>query len=318
MNININNYSIENSKQNGKPQKSGQIKSLNIGNLTANNTKTAIDKKRELVKKQAMKIIGDALNQDNKALDSINDMYDKKSESLEKLNDIQSKLKDIDNKKESLRLEYGIDADSEEQKDLELLEKYQNNINGAAYDDFTEEEINRLKELQNEPRTEYQKKALMLNSSKDKMYLEIKKIENEIIGMTESISMAEIELNKSQNMLKATESANGIIEASEDEILGMLIKEGMDNIEEKMEEELEKAKEAAEKKAEEEEKIEERKEQKEFLEKQEEVEKLEHKITTNRQSDTNVAKAQNEIRRILEENNMINEDLKGIDIDLNF
>ena len=318
MNININNYLIENSKQNGKPQKSGQIKSLNIGNLTANNTKTAIDKKRELVKKQAMKIIGDAWNQDNKALDSINDMYDKKSESLEKLNDIQSKLKDIDNKKESLRLEYGIDADSEEQKDLELLEKYQNNINGAAYDDFTEEEINRLKELQNEPRTEYQKKALMLNASKDILYLETKKIENEIIGMTESISMSEIELNKSQNMLKATESANGIIEASEDEILGMLIKEGMDNIEEKMEEELEKAKEAAEKKAEEEEKIEERKEQKEFLEKQEEVEKLEHKITTNRQSDTNVAKAQNEIRRILEENNMINEDLKGIDIDLNF
>ena len=318
MNININNYSIENSKQNGKPQKSGQIKSLNIGNLTANNTKTAIDKKRELVKKQAMKIIGDAWDSDNKASDSINDMYDKKSQSLEKLNDIKSKLKDIDNKKESLRLEYGIDADSKEQKDLELLEKYQNNMNGASYDDFTEEEINRLKELQNEHRTEYQKKALMLNASKDILYLETKKIENEIIGMTESISMSEIELNKSQNMLKATESANGIIEASEDEILGMLIKEGMDNIEEKMEEELEKAKEAAEKKAEEEEKIEERKEQKEFLEKQEEVEKLEHKITTNRQSDTNVAKAQNEIRRILEENNMINEDLKGIDIDLNF
>ena len=318
MNININNYSIENSKQNGKPQKSGQIKSLNIGNLTANNTKTAIDKKRELVKKQAMKIIGDAWNQDNKALDSINDMYDKKSESLEKLNDIQSKLKDIDNKKESLRLEYGIDADSEEQKDLELLEKYQNNINGAAYDDFTEEEINRLKELQNEPRTEYQKKALMLNASKDILYLETKKIENEIIGMTESISMSEIELNKSQNMLKATESANGIIEASEDEILGMLIKEGMDNIEEKMEEELEKAKEAADKNAEKEEKAEERKEQKELLEKEHEAERLEKKVSDNRQSQSNVEQAQNEIRRILEENNMINEDLKGIDIDLNF
>ena len=51
MNININNYLIENSKQNGKPQKSGQIKSLNIGNLTANNTKTAIDKKRRTCKK---------------------------------------------------------------------------------------------------------------------------------------------------------------------------------------------------------------------------------------------------------------------------
>ena len=318
MNININNYSIENSKQNGKPQKSGQIKSLNIGNLTANNTKTAIDKKRELVKKQAMKIIGDAWNQDNKALDSINDMYDKKSESLEKLNDIQSKLKDIDNKKESLRLEYGIDADSKEQKDLELLEKYQNNMNGASYDDFTEEEINRLKELQNEPRTEYQKKALMLNASKDILYLETKKIENEIIGMTESISMSEIELNKSQNMLKATESANGIIEASEDEILGMLIKEGMDNIEEKMEEELEKAKEAADKNAEKEEKAEERKEQKELLEKEHEDERLEKKVSDNRQSQSNVEQAQNEIIRILEENNMINEDLKGIDIDLNF
>ena len=158
----------------------------------------------------------------------------------------------------------------------------------------------------------------MLNASKDILYLETKKIENEIIGMTESISMSEIELNKSQNMLKATESANGIIEASEDEILGMLIKEGMDNIEEKMEEELEKAKEAADKNAEKEEKAEERKEQKELLEKEHEDERLEKKVSDNRQSQSNVEQAQNEIRRILEENNMINEDLKGIDIDLNF
>lgn len=62
-------------------------------------------------------------------------------------------------------MDYGVDKDSQEQKDLELLEKYQNNRYGSAEDTFSKEELERLKELQNTPLTEYQEKVLKLNSS---------------------------------------------------------------------------------------------------------------------------------------------------------
>ena len=59
-------------------------------------------------------------------------------------------------------------------------------------------------------------------------------------------------------MLKAGEAADSILEASDKEILGMMIQEGKDSIDEKQEEE--KAEEASEKREEQQERIDEAKE----------------------------------------------------------
>ena len=163
--------------------------------------------------------------------------------------------------------EYNVSPDSQEQKDLELLEKYQDYKNGAAFEPFSKEEISRLKELQNEDRTEYQKRVLKLNDSKGKCSIEAEKLKNQIRGLTEAVFDTKSEQEKSQDMLKADNAADTIIDATEDEIVGALIKEGMENIDEQHEEEKEKAEEAAEEKKENEEHLEkqreERKEQQE-------------------------------------------------------
>ena len=84
---------------------------------------------------------------------------------LDEITELKNKVSDLENEKEAYRADYGVDMNSQEQKDLELLEKYQNNRYGSAEDTFSKEELDRLKELQNTPLTEYQEKVLKLNSS---------------------------------------------------------------------------------------------------------------------------------------------------------
>ena len=83
-----------------------------------------IEVRRNSAKKQAMKLVSDAWNRDEKSSQNIKNMQQERNDMLAKLNEWNSKLKDIDNQKQTLQVEYGIDPDSQEQKDLELLEKY--------------------------------------------------------------------------------------------------------------------------------------------------------------------------------------------------
>lgn len=134
--------------------------------LIAGSSKEQIEKKRKLAQKQAMKLVKDAFSGDQATKQNIEDL---KAQKAEKVAEYQEKMQQIGNisaEKDKLRETYGISKDSQEQKDLELLEKYQNNKLGFFSDDFSKEEIDRLKELANEPRTEYQKQVLSLNGKK--------------------------------------------------------------------------------------------------------------------------------------------------------
>ncbi len=312
-------------------------KTIFAGNLNMpSTTSELVEQKRNQARKQAMKLINDAWGRDSKVTDNIQSMSDDKSAQIDKLGELNDKLKNINDNKKALMEEYGIDPDSEEQKDLELLEKYQNNINGSSYDEFSEDEINRLKELQNIPRTEYQNKVLQQNAAAGTINFEVDRIKNQIIAMTQAISDAKIDQLKSQDMLKADSSADKIMDAVDDEIFGLLVKEGMDHVDEVQEEQQEKAEEAAKKREEKEEKLEEAKENREETEERieqikensEELEvlvkgevdadKLGADISLHKQSSDYVEEAQKNIQKILKENNLINEDLKGIKIDFNF
>lgn len=91
-----------------------------------------------------------------------------RSEHTNALKDIKfssDMLKDIENTKEQLRKEYGVELDSQEQKDLELLQKKQDSKNKLDVGSFTDEEMDRLKELEGTPLTEYQKAVLELNDT---------------------------------------------------------------------------------------------------------------------------------------------------------
>ena len=245
ININVNNsdISIKNSKTGAKKN----IKSISAGNLNdMTDREFNISQKRKVARKQAMKLISDAWDKDNKAAQGIKDMESEKADIANINADLKSKLKDIDKSQKDLQELYGVHSESQEQKDLE----YQDNRNGVSNDKFSKEEIDRLKELQNEPLTEYQKKALMINSSKDAIRSQIDQNDLKAMNKTMSINNAKLEQLKSQDMLKAGDAADSIIEAADKDIFGMLVNEGKQNIDDNMKEQQEEAKKAEEPKKE--------------------------------------------------------------------
>lgn len=291
---------------------------LNLSDSTA----SRIEQKRNSARKQAKKLIRDAWDKDTKALGSIQDMEKDKADKVDEITDLKAKAAYLEKEKKAAAKEYRIDPDSQEQKDLELLEKYQNNKYGVENSHFSEDEVKRLKELQNESLTDYQKHVLKLNASKNAILQDAGMKEEKVISMHESINLAKLDMLKSQTMIKADDAADAVIDAAEDEIFGMLIADGKEKLDEDAKETQEKADEAAEKREEREEKIEEnrqeRKEQEEILSKDADADKLEQNLSLQKQTDNNITDVQKNIQRMIKEKGLVNEDIKGIEIDLNF
>ena len=140
--------------------------------------------------------------------------------------------------------------------------------------------------------TEYNEKVKELNDLKKEYSKQVEEGKLSIKAMTESITDAKIDQLKSQDMLDSKEVADTIIEAAEKDIVSMAVLEGKEHIDEKAEEAKEKTEEA--------------KEKAEEAKEEEAKEKAEN----------NVTKAQEEIQKLMDINNMIDEDIKGIEIDI--
>ena len=290
--------------------------------LIAGSSKEQIEKKRKLAQKQAMKLVKDAFSGDQATKQNIEDL---KAQKAEKVAEYQEKMQQIGNisaEKDKLRETYGISKDSQEQKDLELLEKYQNNKLGFFSDDFSKEEIDRLKELANEPRTEYQKQVLSLNGKKAALQSDVDLMQQQIMVLTQNQSDAKVDQLKSQDMLKAGDAAEEIQKAASDEIVGMVIADAKEKLDKELEEKKAEAEKKAEEKEEQDERIEkakeERKEDREMIEGDLDAEKLQADASFQKQSVTQSEETTQRINQIMKKNHLINEDLKGIEIDVNF
>lgn len=285
-------------------------------------TESRIEQRQRRAKAQAKRLIQSAWQRDKKVTQDIQDKQDKIQEKTEQNLARSNQLQDIAAQRDSLRESYGMDADSQEQKDLELLEKYQNYKNGNFAEEFSKEEIERLKELQSIPMTQYQKESLALNGIANELKQEMSQNVNSIQQLTEAVRDDKNRQLGSQNMLNAQEAANEILEAANEEIMGMLLQEGKDHIDETMEEEKKKAEEAAEKKEEEEEKLEKAKQKREDMEEivEGELDMVELGLAQKVQNDADrQAKAlQKQLHKIIQSNHLTEDDLKGIEIDFDF
>lgn len=170
-------------------------------------------------------------------------------------------------------------------------------------------------------------------------YEELKKNPEEnakaIKSLRESIFNMKQERLKRSPMLEAEKTADEIMEQASKDIIGQLRSEAVNYVDEKLQEVVEKAKEQAEKKEEQEEKLEEQKEKKEELEKMveknqkadceesdfsseskvtvDEYENVENMVSYN--SDQNKANA--ELEKLMDELNLIMDDIKGAEVDVN-
>lgn len=312
-------------KDQEKKQNKSIGKSIFAGNL--NLVEDSIAKKRKEAQQKAMKIVRNAWESDQSIENSIQerrDDYDKMKKARE---EAKTSLDYIKANKEALKEEYGIEDDSEEQKDLELLERFRNG------EKLTDEEKDYLFEIVGKPRTEYQQKVKDLNEEEAKFRNDIEVAESRMQGDLSAIRSIQLEDLKSDPMVKAKKDSADILKSASEEIIGMLKNEAKENIDEEIEEEKEKAKEAAKEKEEKKERLEEMQEKRAIQEAlitgtKEAVEKAEAAKRQNDRVDLpfeetmeltqsggqmgDVQKLLNEIKSSM---NMLEADLKGIEVD---
>lgn len=307
----------------GLEEKDGKGKSIFAGKLMVpSQTDSQVEEKRQDAQKRAMKLVGDAWGKDQKLLQKIDDKWKLWGDKMTQIKESEGRISDIEEAKARLQeQQYKVDPESQEQKDLELLEKYQDWQNGVRLV-FTDEEKDRLRELQYESRTEYQMEVLKLNDDSGKEKAKIEKLQYSAEMLKGSISKDKEKQVISQDMLKAQDAADQIMDAAGKEIMNLLIQEGKDKIDQETEDEKEKAEEIQEKKEEQQEKIDEtredRKEQQEIVEGDLKAEQLEKEYFLRQRNSNNVEIAQSAIRRMIKENGLVDEDLKGIEIDFDF
>lgn len=221
VNININNtnFGTNGIFYAGKNGQSGQ-NPFAVHN--ANQQVDPIAEKRMEAQKKAMKVVSDAWNTDKEIDKSIAQRREHYQEMLALKNEAQSQINDVNKQIDALKEEYGITEDMTA-KDWPADFK-------QAYSAL-KEPIGELK----------------------KQIDDADKLMKDDVADIRAIT---IERLKSNPMLDARKTADAINAAADEEIIGMVMQDAKEHIEEKMEEAQEKAEETAEKKELEEEKLE--------------------------------------------------------------
>ncbi len=290
--------------------------------------------RRRQAQRQAVKILQDAFAFDEKMNQSI---ADKKKEIADLKNDSlanHNKIGEIDARRQDLMESYGITEESEEYQDLELLRKERKSRQSWSGEELTEEEQERLAQIKQKGMTPFQKEMLEMDGAEEIYQTKIEKNSLAIKMGNLSLSAMESEQLKQNPMVEAGKQADAVMEAANKEIIGELYAEGK----KKLDEEKEKLQEIADEKKEEEEKKEELETERE--EREEKEEELIHDIQENNldaielqtaakdtesseemagnfQSDQ-IQELQKKMEAIQKKLKLLEEDMKGMAVDVSF
>jgi hypothetical protein len=312
----ISNHAVKGEK---KEQEKG---SIFAGDLNIADTQEARSMKLLQAQRKALKGKMDEFANKQETEEMITGLEDKKTELASEKMQACDNVSDAQNKLKQLKDQYKIEDDSEEQKNVDLLEKSMKDPLHLSL-----EEKEKLSNMG--PLTEYQSQAV----EQIKAEVVNQRIASSANLKSESISKAitGIELSelKSAPMIEAQKASDQIMEAAADAIVSDAMKETKDNVDDK----LDKVKEDAEKLAEEDKKQEERIEKQ--VEKQQEAkeEVTDNHVTENQAvpdtqqakvdesldnleaADAEYEKMQAEIKKMLKQMNINGNDIKGITLD---
>ncbi len=233
----------------------GAQKSIFGGNLRLAND--PIEQRRKEAQEKAWNIVKDAWDNDSAVDEMIQARRNHYAEMQALKEEATAGLADIEEEKEVLRELYDVDENSKEQQDLKLLEKAQNFNSGVSEERLTEDEQKRVAELYQGTLTEYQSRGLELNKRAIEHRKQIEEADKQMRDDTADIHSIKKERLKSNPVLEAQKAAEEVLEAANDEVIGMLMQEAKDHVDEKMEEAKEDAEKATEEKEEQEEQLEE-------------------------------------------------------------
>lgn len=275
-----------------------------------------IAQKRQLYQKKAMHMVTTA-NKAEKQIDgSIEDIKEKIRMLQAENEEANQFYKGYKQQMAQAKEDYNIADDSQEQKDLELLQKQYDMQKHGSMEQLTEEEKERLKNMGE--MTEYQKLSMDLYKEADYWKTQLETNNRIISGESGAIRAINIERLKTHGMVDAQKAKESILEAASKEIQGMLVDDAKEALDEKAEEVKEAAEDRKEKKEEEEERIESAKENKE--ERKDFVEEVRDNAAELTQqavdSDKIMEDVNDQVKKILQEEKLLEEDLKGLTVNV--
>lgn len=228
------------------------------GNL--NIEQDPIAEKKKEAQKMAFGVVKNAWDNDRAVDKVIAERTGHYAELLEQKKEVNKSLSDVGVQQTELQKLYSVSDDSTEQQDLELLKKQQDRLSGVSHEPLSNEELAQLNEINKKPLTEYQSRSLELNKRAGTMKLQLEDIDKQMqddIGDVKSILLEKL---KSHGIVDASKTAEEIMGAANEDIIGMAAQEATDHIDDKMEESEKKAEETADEKKEKEQNLEQIKE----------------------------------------------------------
>jgi hypothetical protein len=210
--------------------------------------------------KMALRAILDVYKNDGSLDNRIGQYREDQKERLEEVDEAAHMIRRLRELRESYRDLYGVSSDSEEEKDLNILEK---SLYGN--ESLTEEEQTRLEQMG--PLTEYQKSALALSGMEQLWLTKLEQAENGYFNDEKAIIGIKLERLKTHPMVDAQKEAISIIEEASRQVINMLTEEMRQEFDDKLKEMMEDAKK----------KREENQEKKEELERAKQENRIENK-----------------------------------------
>lgn len=297
---------------NNKKEKKPQIKNGRVFAGNSNLPQDSVAMKRIKAGKDAMKGVIDKFTSDKKTDDNLAARKQHIQE-LQAENDKSSdQIKEFNELKNHLREEYEISDDSQEQKDLELLVKEMNSHKKGA-PKLTIEEQKQFESMG--PQTEYQGRILNFEKGLSEIKDQMNQANNGIRGETSAIAATKQAMLKSKThgMIDDAIRAEDIREAASKEIVGMLLDEAKQHVDEEVAKNKEEADKIAEEKAEKE-KAEEAAKAAAQGNPGSETTNNKESITLNK-GDQDTERLQKEIQEIILKNKLLEDDIKGVVVD---
>ena len=271
--------------------------------------------KKSQAQKQALKLVGDVFANDRKMDQDLEGRRERIRQLQQENGEYRRSIQDIENNREEFRKNSGVAADSDEERELQLLAKEKEASFAGSSVRLSDEEREEIARIKEKGLTQYQQDSLAMKEDERYFAEAIHKGEQEIETENAIITGTKIERLKTHAMTDAQKEAEQIMQKASEDIVNLLVGEAKDHIEEEMEEKKEAAKEEAEKREELQEKVDAAKERKK--EQEEFTEEILEATRGQGTGATGMNEAQQEIKDMMNKMKLIEEDIKGAAVDQN-
>lgn len=283
----INNKTTEKEHHSSSARKNNKSNNVIFAGDLNLNEDTVYNRKQQ-ANRQALRSLIKPYNNDRNIDEHVTSLIDKQSTLLSEGKSASEQIQRLEEQKKGLQSTFGVQADSEEQKNLDILEK-----SIFHPEKLTDDEYEQLKNMGS--LTDYQKEALKFDAMQKLWQEKVDDAAKDYSDIFYTLNGIALERLKTHPMVDAQKEAEKIIESAIKEAIGTLVQEGKENVDEKIDENKEKAEKEQDKKA--------------------AADDNTDKAGLSEAEQTNQIKLADEIKSFVQKQNMLEEDLKGIVVD---